>query len=381
MIDKVLNNYDNYKINNFEQLRFSYSDFLLAIEKLDNKIFEKKLLGKSFEDKSIFLFKAGSGKTKVILWSQMHGNEPISTQGLLDFMSFLQTNDQNDPIRNQILSNCTIFFVPLLNPDGCEKFCRRNGQGIDINRDALKKTSPEAEILDTIIEQVKPEFAFNLHDQERYYGTPQSPYPTALSFLTPSFDFEKTIDEHREKSMEVIASIYEMLQNYLPQRIAKYNDNFMPNAFGDNVQKKKIATILFEAGYIPNDEQRQQVRKFYFASMVHALSVIANNSFLHHLLSDYQAIPLNQKFKFYDFILKNITIKRNGKTYQTDIALKKKVENSEQFSDLSNDYIIENIGDLENLFAFKTIDYKGKIIEDEKNNIKISEKADFLFKI
>ncbi len=379
MIKSILNKYQNYKVTIFNKLKFTYDDYLSAIKLIDNNIFEKKLLGKSFEDRAIYLFRAGKGKTKIILWSQMHGNEPISTQGLLDFMFFLQKNDKNNKLREQILSNCTIFCIPLVNPDGCERFCRRNAQGIDLNRDALKKNTPEAKLLDNIIEQIQPDFAFNLHDQERYYGTAQSLYPTALSFLTPAFDFEKTIDKHREKSMKLIASIYNMLQDYLPKRIAKYNDNFMPNAFGDNVQKKNIATILFEAGYIPNDEQRQEVRKFYFASITYALLIISDKSYEQNLIKIYDSIPLNHKFKFYDYIFKNVTIKQKNKTYTTDIAVKKKTKNSEQFSDLVNDYIISDIGDLENLFAFRIIDYSGKQVNNENFIIEISKKADFLF--
>ena len=34
-------------------------------------------------------------------------------------------------------------MVPMLNPDGAERFQRRNAQGIDINRDALLLQSPE----------------------------------------------------------------------------------------------------------------------------------------------------------------------------------------------------------------------------------------------
>ena len=35
-----------------------------------------------------------------------------------------------------MLDNLTIHVVPMLNPDGAERYQRRNVQDIDINRDA-----------------------------------------------------------------------------------------------------------------------------------------------------------------------------------------------------------------------------------------------------
>lgn len=375
MIDKILAIYDNFKEKTFSELKFNYKEYLTAIKNFNSDKFEKKTLGKSFEDRDIYLFKTGKGKTKVLFWSQMHGNEPISTQALVDLMNFFCENNE---IQKSILENCTIFFIPLVNPDGAEAFSRRNAQEIDLNRDAIKKTAPESKILDEIINKIHPDFAFNLHDQERYYGTQNSEYPTALSFLTPSYDFEKTIDIHREKSMKLIASINEMLQSYLLNRIAKYSDAFMPNAFGDNVQKKKIATILFEAGYIPKDEQRQEVRKYYFLSLIHSLIEISNGNYTKLSIDDYQKIPMNIKLKFCDFILKNITIENKGKNYVTDIAVIKNILDSEKFTDFIEDYIIWDIGDFENKSAFKIIDFKGVTINNSNKLIKRLKKADFL---
>ena len=44
-----------------------------------------------------------------------------------------------------ILSSLTLYVVPMLNPDGAERFQRRNAQSIDINRDALRLQTPEGQ--------------------------------------------------------------------------------------------------------------------------------------------------------------------------------------------------------------------------------------------
>jgi len=381
MIDKIIKEYNRFKERAFSELRFNYSQFLQAINNLDKTIFDISEIGKSFEERQLFLIKAGKGEKKVIFWSQMHGNEPISTQGLFDLLCFLSKNDEFSEHRKNIFENCTLYFFPLVNPDGNEIFTRRNAQGIDLNRDAIKLTSPEAKLLNNSLDEIKPDFAFNLHDQERYYGTPQSNFPTALSFLTPSFNFEKTIDNKREKSMKLIATTYKMLQNYLPKSIAKYSDAFMPNAFGDNVQAKSIATILVEAGYIIGDEQRQNVRKYYFATLLYALLNISTDIFQDNQPSDYQRIPMNIKLNFVDIILKNITIKQNGKEFVTDIAIIKNILDTDKFTDLSNEYLIWDIGDLSNKKTFSEIDCSSIVLEHKVERLQNAQYLlDFVYK-
>ncbi|MBN2664293.1 MAG: hypothetical protein JXR68_11640 [Bacteroidales bacterium] len=369
MIDQIIKNYDFYKQKNFTELKFSYQQFIKAINTLDKKKFQINEIGKSFKDKSLYLIKTGSGKIKVFFWSQMHGNEPISTQGLFDLLGFLNYEDELNFLREKILNECTLYFFPLVNPDGAEKFIRRNAQGIDLNRDAIKQTTPEAKILNDIIDDIKPHFAFNLHDQERYYGTKNSNQPTALSFLSPSFNFEKSIDKYREKSMKLIVAISNLLQKYLPNNIAKYNDDFMPNAFGDNVQAKSISTILFEAGYIIGDENRQKVRKFYFIALLFAVIQISDALFNKYLFSEYQDIPKNIKFKFTDIILKNLSIIQNGKVFVTDVSVIKNVLNSEKFTDLCDEFLIWDIGDLSDKKSF---------FEINCSNLKINYKLERL---
>ena len=74
-----------------------------------------QILGHSVEGRPIYKCQIGSGKTKILMWSQMHGNESTTTKGLIDFMNLLQ-NDA--AVANEILQNYTFWIVPMLNPDG-----------------------------------------------------------------------------------------------------------------------------------------------------------------------------------------------------------------------------------------------------------------------
>ena len=100
----------------------------------------------------------------MLLWSQMHGDEPTATAALFDIFEFLRRHRQ-DPTVRDILSSLTLYFVPMLNPDGAERFQRRNAQSIDINRDALRLQTPEGRTLKAVRDRFQPRIGFNLHNQ------------------------------------------------------------------------------------------------------------------------------------------------------------------------------------------------------------------------
>ena len=65
----------------------------------------------------------------------------------------------------------------MLNPDGAERFQRRNAQSIDINRDALRLQTPEGRALKALRDRLNPTVGFNLHNQSwrTSVGTPPKP--------------------------------------------------------------------------------------------------------------------------------------------------------------------------------------------------------------
>lgn len=378
MENKILELYTNYKEKSLQTLTIKHKDIEQVITNLTKDFFEVLEIGKSFEDRKIYQIKTGKGKIKVLLWSQMHGNEAVGTMAIFDVLNFFIATDELNYLRKLLLEKCTFYLIPMLNPDGAEVGERRNAQQIDLNRDALKLTALESQLLYKITDELKPDFGFNLHDQEIYYGSENSNKPTTLAFLTPSFDEQKTIDNSRTKSMLLIADLFKMLQNYIPQQVAKYNDSYMSNAFGDNIQKKKISTILIEAGYIHDDIHRQKVRKYYFLSLIYAFKSISEKNYEKFELQNYFDIPMNIKMKFCDYLLKNITIEKNNKKYTTDVAIIRNVLNTEQFTDFVENYIIWDIGDLKNKNAFDTVDCNGFVIKNEKKMFKRLKKANFL---
>jgi murein tripeptide amidase MpaA len=86
------------------------------IHKLNSHIISEEV-GRSVEGRSINMFSFGSGKTKLLLWSQMHGDEATATAGLLSVFYFIAQNFDS-PFVQSIYNNLSIHAIVMLNPDG-----------------------------------------------------------------------------------------------------------------------------------------------------------------------------------------------------------------------------------------------------------------------
>ena len=366
--ENIFSDYKKYKEQSILNRRFKHKDILSLIEKRNSKVFKTSVVGKSFEGREIFMLKAGFGKTKVMLWSQMHGNEPTATAALFDIFNFLEGSQNFSDEINTIFKNCTLYFIPMLNPDGAEQFKRRNAQDVDINRDALRLESPEAKILMQLTDKINPDFGFNLHDQDIWYSAGDTKYPATLSFLTPAFDDEKNLNESRKKSMQLIADMNNMLQNFIPEQIGRYSDDFMSTAFGDNIQKRGTSTILIESGGFVDDPEKQFVRKLNFTAILHALYSISRNAYKKYVFRDYENIPLNKKNKLFDYILRHAVLLKNDMKYTADIGIRNKsLSDKDMFE-------VDDIGDLSQNFAYKEIDMNN----EETIPVNIGDDASFL---
>lgn len=317
---QLFNNYEQYKEQSIQQLRFKHKDIVPLVEKLGQPFTVVKA-GQSIEKRDIYLIKAGRGPIKVLLWSQMHGDEATATMALMDIFNFFSARgDGYDQLRAYILDNLTLYFVPMLNPDGAEEFKRRNAINIDLNRDAIRLQSPEARLLKQLRDGINADWGFNLHDQNDYYGVGVSNKNATFSFLAPAYNYEKDINDVRGRSMQMIGLLNQSLEQFIPGRIGKYNDDFEPRAFGDNIQKWGTSTILVECGYFPNDPEKQHIRKLHFVMLIKAFEAIASGSYKGYPLSEYDNIPFNESNAFSDLIIRNVQYEYRGKNYTIDLA-------------------------------------------------------------
>jgi len=362
----LYNSYESFKEKTLENRRFKHSDIVPLIEQLQNKnIFKVEKVGKSIEGRDIYLISLGTGKIKVFLWSQMHGDESTATAALFDIFNFFSDDIAFPDFKKFLLSNLSIYIIPMVNPDGAELFQRRNIVEIDLNRDVVRLQTPEAQILKNVFDSLKAEFGFNLHDQGRDYSVGNSFNPASISFLAPSPNYEKSLTAPRENAMKLIGHTTDILNEFIPGHIAKYTDDYEPRAFGDNFTKWGTGVVLIESGGWRGDREKQFLRKINYVAILSALNSIASGSYSKTDANIYESIPQNEKFMM-DFILRNLKLNRKDKDYIIDIGINFEEENLDGARNFYLKASIEDVGDLSVYSGYEEIDLSGYSIESGK---------------
>ncbi len=357
--------YETYKEPLLQKRRIKHKHLQPLIEKYKaNGKFKVSKVGTSIEGRSLSLISIGEGETDVFLWSQMHGDEPTATQAIFDIFNFFNSDDFTLE-KQEILADCTLHFLPMLNPDGAEVFQRRNRLGIDINRDALRLQSPEGQTLKRVRDSLDADFGFNLHDQSTYYNAERTEKPATISYLAPAYNYEKEINEKRGDAMKVIVFMNNIIQNYAPGQVGRYNDDFEPRAFGDNIQKWGTSTILIESGGYYNDVEKQEIRKLNYVSILSAIYTIAKENYKDIAITAYEEIPENDR-KLFDFKVENVTYPLLGKDYILDIGMNRLEVDKKGHNDFWYSSRILDQGDLSTYYGYETLDATGYTITPGK---------------
>ncbi|MDT0675737.1 M14 family metallopeptidase [Autumnicola musiva] len=364
LYEELYNSYEDFKETSIEKRRFSQSKIQPLIDDFKRKEnFQVRKVGESIEGRPLQLISMGKGDIDIFLWSQMHGDESTATMAIFDILNFLDSEYFSEE-KETMLENVKLHFLPMLNPDGAQRFQRRNFLGVDINRDALRLQSPESKTLKKLRDSLEADFGFNLHDQSTYYNAERTSKPATISYLAPAFNYKKSINDVRGAAMQVIVQMNEILQDYAPGQVGRYNDDFEPRAFGDNIQKWGTSTILIESGGYPNDPEKQEIRKLNFVSILTAVFSIAEGDYKNADISKYEEIPNNDR-KLYDLKLTGLTYKLLGKEFILDLGInRREVQYGEM--DYYYDAYITDRGDLSTFFGYKELDASGYKLIDGK---------------
>ncbi len=197
----------------------------------------------------------------------MHGDEPTATSALFDLFEYLRRHRQ-DPAVARILSRLTLHVVPMLNPDGAERFERRNAQSIDINRDALRLQTPEGKALKALRDRLNPRVGFNLHNQSWRTSVGRPPKPASISLLSVAYDEPRTENAGRKLTKQLCAVIRDALEPFAPGQIGRYDDEFEVRAFGDNITLWGTPVVLIETGPWPSPEPDAALVRLNFVAIV-----------------------------------------------------------------------------------------------------------------
>ncbi len=333
-------------------LRITFDDVAPLIVGLQKR-FKKQIEGESENKTPIYKIAIGNGSKRVLIWSQMHGNESTGTKVIFDLFKFFNTENEFNELKNKILNNCTLLFIPLLNPDGALAYTRENANGIDLNRDAVALKAIESKLLRNVLDEFNPHFCFNLHDQRTIFNVEGTKNPATISFLAPSVDKTRTITKGRTETMSVIVAMNNLLQQLIPNQIGRYTDEFYPTATGDNFQKLGYNTILIEAGHFLEDYDREITRKYNFLALLEGLHFIATTKDFNNY-KPYFNIPNNDK-KYFDIIYRNTKIEENSAIQDVGVLFTYKLTANNTLKRVA---IIGKTGDLTNYYGYIEINLR-----------------------
>ena len=346
---------DGYRLAGLDDRRFTHEQYWgvlgPVVEADDADRVRLAELGRSVEGRSINAVTFGTGPTSVLLWSQMHGDESAASMSLADIVHWVAASPPDDPVRRLLEERLTVTMIPMLNPDGAERFIRHNALGVDVNRDARRLATPEGRILKSVRDSLEADFGFNLHDQgSRTAG--RGGELVAIALLAPAADEERTWNEVRQRARHVSAVIAAALESAIPGRMARYDDTFTPRAFGDNLQAWGTSTVLIESGAMAGDPQKQELRRLNVVAIVEALVAIADGSYDDTPTSHYDDLPMNVGLTN-DLLISGGHLVLGGTPYRVDVAI------------VYDDAVARTgprygeIGDLAGVGALETMDAEG----------------------
>ncbi len=278
-------------------------------------------VGVSFHGRDIRLLSVGRGPKSILLWSQMHGDEPSATPALLDLADYL-AREAGTPDVARILDAFTLRLIPMLNPDGALVYERRNAQGIDINRDALMLTTPEGRLLKAVRERFSPLLGFNLHDQSRRITVGDTGVLSTISLLAVAGDAQGTLTPGRLRARRVASRIVKTLSPFIPGGIARYDEDWNPRAFGDNITAWGTPVVLIESGGFPQGGGFEDLTRLNFVALVSILDALARNDLEDESPALYDALLRNKADAWADLAIAGASIldPKSGRWFAADLA-------------------------------------------------------------
>jgi zinc carboxypeptidase len=325
------------------------------------ELFRVEEVGRSVEGRSLLHVEVGQGPRHVLLWSQMHGDEPTATVALFELFEHLRRHRQDARVA-EILSALTLHAVPMLNPDGAERFQRINAQGIDINRDALMLQTPEGRALKALRDRLQPSIGFNLHNQDWRTAVGRTGRPASISLLAPAFDEARSDNPGRLLAKKVCAVIRDALEALAPGQIGRYNDAFEVRAFGDNMGRWGTPAVLIETGPWSTWDSEGPLLRLNFVALVSALEALASGRVEHARLERYESIPLNDSKGLLHLIVKGARVfGEAGEAFLADIgvAASPVVREVQKVPRAGVAGVIAELGDLRVFGALETVDAQG----------------------
>ncbi|MBK7706155.1 MAG: peptidase M14 [Acidobacteria bacterium] len=353
-----------------------HKDVLDYLEKMKALGIKVEEIGRSFANREIYQMEWGKGPMRILMWSQMHGDEPTATTTLFDMFAYLQQNGDAKWVR-KFSETFTIRAVPMLNPDGAELFQRNNLQGIDINRDATNLATPEGRLLKKLRDEWVPNIGFNLHNQHALTAAGPFPKQAAISLLAVLGNKEGITNAGHERNKRIASAVVLALNKFIRGHIGRWNEEYNGLAFGDNFSAWGTPVILVETGALYGKDEMFLV-KMNFVAFLTALQSIADRTEENLSPINYEMLPVNTPGRLAWWIFRNASIVNppdSLKPFTSDIAVNRPRRRAEQLA-LT---VVSNIGRLSNITGLEEYDASEFYVVPRTGKIRIGGPGELMF--
>ncbi len=123
---------------------------LARIERVSAGVVDVEQAGRSNRGREIWTARVGTGPKVVLITSEIHGNEKVGTEALVDLLDWVGTSTSRKA--TQWREELTIVVVPKMNPDGAELDRRGNDQTwseVQARHPQLRDSEPSWNYYDT----------------------------------------------------------------------------------------------------------------------------------------------------------------------------------------------------------------------------------------
>ena len=370
--------WDKQHVSNILPSNVRHKDLQNYLANLKKSGVKVERVGESFKKRDIYQIEWGKGQTKVLMWSQMHGDEPTATSALVDLFAFLQKNRAKIAWVKKLEQTLTIRAVPMLNPDGAEIYQRRNAQNIDINRDAENLQTPEGRLLKKLRDEWQPEIGFNLHNQNALTTVGATAKQAAISLLAVSGSPTGTTSPGYERNQRICSLMVNALEKFIPQHIGRYDDEYLASAFGDRLSEWGTPVILIETGALDGKDEIYLVKLNFIADLI-ALQSLATGGEKNADRKIYGKVPFNSSGNLYNFIFRGATIvsRETGEIAadSNDIA----ANTERRRAEMTAPVFVQKIGELEKAKGLREYDVRDFYLVPKSGELKINAPTEFLF--
>ncbi|OIJ22340.1 hypothetical protein BKP45_06790 [Anaerobacillus alkalidiazotrophicus] len=225
-LDKALNGEIRPKISSVVNGRqiYTYEQMekdIVQLNRMYPDIIETRIIGKSVDGRNLHAIKLGLGKTEIFINGSNHAREHMTTNVTMKMLddyarAYAQRTKIDGYDARQILTNTSIWFVPMVNPDGVtlvqkgHKSAKNPQAVLRLNNNSTNFRSWKANIRGVDLNRQFPALWNSITNNpgkpgpENYKGTKPLSEPEAIALynFTLSRDFKTAISYH--SSGEVI---------------------------------------------------------------------------------------------------------------------------------------------------------------------------------